>query len=317
MRNAFAETITNLASFDQRIILLSGDIGNKIFDPFKNLFQNRFFNCGVAEANMTSIAAGLALSGLKPITYTIAAFNTIRCLEQIKLDICYHNAPVIIVGVGAGLCYAPLGGSHHSCEDISLLKSLPNMYVVCPCDSLELKSLLKESLKLNKPLYFRIGKKKEPLLYEKEPSVQIGKANIIKKGKDVCIIGCGNILFEAIQAAQILEKNEKIETQIVSMHTIKPLDHDLLKIIFDEFPLVVSLEEHSVVGGLGTSIADWMVDNNIHNTKFIKIAVPDRFVSPIGSQSFVRENLKLDAKNLTFKILNHLKNYENISSNLS
>ena len=135
MRNAFSSEMTELAKTNERIVLLSGDIGNKLFDPFKALFPNRFFNCGVAEANMTSMAAGMALGGLIPVTYTITPFNTYRCLEQIRVDLCYHNLPVTIVGVGAGLSYASLGATHHSCEDIAILRSLPNMTVVCPGDA--------------------------------------------------------------------------------------------------------------------------------------------------------------------------------------
>ncbi|NGX28418.1 MAG: 1-deoxy-D-xylulose-5-phosphate synthase [Candidatus Anoxychlamydiales bacterium] len=317
MRNAFAETITKLASLDQRIVLLSGDIGNRLFDPFKKLFPNRFYNCGVAEANMTSVAAGLALSGLKPITYTIAPFNTTRCLEQIKIDICYHNAPVIIVGVGAGLSYASLGGSHQSCEDISFLRSLPNMNIVSPCDSYELIALLKEAVKIDKPLYFRMGKKNEPLIYDKIPNLKIGKGNIIKKGKDICIISYGPILHEALLAADILKEKEKINAQIISMHTIKPLDTDLLKDIFNNFSSVISIEEHSIIGGLGSSIAEWMIDSDIKNKRLLRIGTPDSFFSPIGSQTFVRKKLKIDAENIYYKITNHLKTYENTRCNIS
>ena len=316
MRNAFAETITKLAALDQRIVLLSGDIGNRLFDPFKKLFPTRFYNCGVAEANMTSMAAGLALSGLKPITYTITPFNTTRCLEQIKIDICYHNAPVIIVGVGAGLSYASLGGSHQSCEDISFLKSLPNMTIVSPCDSFELIALLKEAISIDKPLYFRMGKKNEPLIYDKIPDVKIGKGNIIKEGKDVCIISYGTILYEAIKASELLKEKENIDAQVISMHTIKPLDIELLKDIFNNFSSTISIEEHSIIGGLGSSIAEWMVDNH-QNKRLLRIGTPDSFFSPIGSQTFVRKKLKIDAENIFYKITNHLKAYENTCSNIS
>ena len=132
MRNAFAKALTRLAEKDERIVLLSGDIGNRLFDEYKGRFPDRFYNCGVAEANMTGLAGGMALSGMRPITYTIAPFATVRCLEQIRLDVCYPNLPVVIVGVGAGLAYAGLGATHHACEDIGLMRMLPNMTVVCP-----------------------------------------------------------------------------------------------------------------------------------------------------------------------------------------
>ena len=139
MRNAFADEALNLAERDESMVLLSADIGNRLFDKFKSGFAERFINCGVAEANMTGMAAGMAMSGLRPITYTIAAFNTVRCLEQIRVDICYHNLPVTIVGVGAGLSYASLGYTHHASEDVGLLRMLPNMTVLCPADAMEVQ----------------------------------------------------------------------------------------------------------------------------------------------------------------------------------
>ena len=173
MRNAFAKELVKLASFDQRIILLSGDIGNRLFDTFKEKFKKRFYNCGIAEANMMSLASGLAMCNLRPITYTITPFNTTRCLEQIRNDVCYHNVPVIIVGIGAGLSYSRLGGSHHACEDISFLRTIPNMKVICPADALELRALLREALKEMGPVYLRIGKKGEELVYNKIPKVKM------------------------------------------------------------------------------------------------------------------------------------------------
>ena len=160
MRNAFAEEITNLAQKDKKIVLLSGDIGNKLFDKFRAKFPHRFYNCGIAEACMTGVASGIAHLGLSPITYTIATFNTARCLEQIKLDICYPNLPVIIVGTGAGLSYASLGATHHSLDDIAFLRTIPNLNILCPSDPNEVKKLLKDALKMKGPVYLRLGKKK-------------------------------------------------------------------------------------------------------------------------------------------------------------
>jgi len=146
MRNSFATEITKLACKNKKIVLLSGDIGNRLFDNFRKLNKNRFYNCGIAEACMTGIASGIASSGLLPITYTITPFNTMRCLEQIKLDICYPNLPVIIVGTGSGLSYASLGSTHHSLEDIAILRSIPNMNILCPSDPTEVKKLLRDAL---------------------------------------------------------------------------------------------------------------------------------------------------------------------------
>jgi len=159
MRNSFAKSITDLSKKNKKIVLLAGDIGNKLFDNFKKIDKNRFFNCGVAEANMTGVAAGLAIQGFRPITYTITPFNTLRCLEQIKIDICYPKLPVIIVGTGAGLSYSALGATHHSLDDIAIMRALPNMNVVCPSDPIEVAHAIEHALKIKGPTYIRIGKK--------------------------------------------------------------------------------------------------------------------------------------------------------------
>ena len=170
MRNSFATEITKLAYKNKKIVLLSGDIGNRLFDNFRKLNKNRFYNCGIAEACMTGIASGIASSGLLPITYTITPFNTMRCLEQIKLDICYPNLPVIIVGTGSGLSYASLGSTHHSLEDIAILRSIPNINILCPSDPTEVKQLLRDALKIKKPVYIRLGKKMN-LIFLKEKNL--------------------------------------------------------------------------------------------------------------------------------------------------
>ncbi|MFA6119446.1 MAG: transketolase C-terminal domain-containing protein [Parachlamydiales bacterium] len=305
MRNAFAEEITNLAANDPRIVLLSGDIGNKLFDNFKKFYPDRFYNCGVAEANMTGIAAGLAMNNFRPITYTIASFNTIRCLEQIKLDVCYHNVPVIIVGVGAGLSYSSLGGSHHACDDLAFLRTIPNMIVTCPADSFEVKKILREGIKLNRPMYLRIGKKGEPLVHAREPDLSIGKGLIVKDGEDVCLFATGNLVYLALKIAENL-KESCISIQVVSMHTIKPLDTEMLINSSKKFPLIVSLEEHYLNGGLGSSIAECFVDHQI-NCSMLRFGISDVFPSKLGSQEYLRDCYKLNLENITTKIKQHLK----------
>ena len=164
MRNSFAKEITLLASQNSKIILLSGDIGNKLFDDFKTIDENRFINCGIAEGSMMSIASGLALNGFRPVVYTITPFTTTRCYEQIRVGVSYHECPVTIVGTGSGLSYASLGPTHHSLEDIALLRVLPKMNVLAPCDSYELTCLLNQTFLQNNATYIRIGKKGEPLI---------------------------------------------------------------------------------------------------------------------------------------------------------
>ena len=300
MRNALAKTVEKLAEKNKKLVILSGDIGNKLFDSYKAKFSSRFYNCGIAEANMTSVAAGLAMNNFTPITYTITPFNTTRCLEQIRNDICYHNLPAIIVGVGAGLSYGLLGGSHHALEDISFLRSIPNMHVVCPADPIEVEILLEKAILLQKPVYFRIGKKGEPKIHSEYPDLEIGKGHIYKKGQDIAIISSGNIFSNAIELAKLLE-TDNINAEIINMHTIKPIDTTLLNSTFNKFDLVISLEEHSLIGGLGSTIAEWMVDNNIQK-KLMRFGTDDNFAFPLGNQEYLRKKHGLDIQTIREKI---------------
>lgn len=302
MRNAFASEITSLAAKDARIVLLSGDIGNRLFNPFKEAFPNRFYNCGVAEANMTSMAAGMAMCGLKPVTYTIASFNTTRCLEQIRVDLCYHNLPVIVIGVGAGLAYANLGATHHTCEDIALLRSLPNMCVVCPGDTVEVKLALKAALHHAGPVYIRLGKKNEPVVHQHHPDFKIGKGIIVEEGRTVCLLSTGNMLPVAIEAGQLL-RNRGITARVVSMHTVKPLDAELLQQTFSNFKLVVTVEEHSRIGGLGGSIAEWLNDQPLLRARLLRFGSEDSFLHASGNQENARRILGLTAQNICESVI--------------
>ena len=302
MRNAFALEMENQAKNNENIILLSGDIGNRLFDSYKEKFPQRFYNCGVAEANMTSMAAGMAMSGLQPVTYTIAPFNTSRCYEQIKIDICYHNLPVVVVGVGAGLSYAGLGATHHSFEDISILRTLPGMHVVCPADAVEVKLCLCEALKLKKPVYIRLGKKNEPVIHDSPPELAIGKAITISKGKDICLLGCGNILPVVCEAAEKLEKTG-LYPMVVSMHTVKPLDTELLEKIFSTFSMVCTIEEHSLIGGFGSAVAEWVVDHSSFKAGLLRFGIKDAFLHKTGNQENARKMTGLTSENIVTSIL--------------
>lgn len=297
MRNAFAGEITELAAKDERIVLLSGDIGNRLFDEYKHKFPDRFFNCGVAEANMVSMAAGMAMSGLCPVTYTIASFAITRCLEQIRIDLCYHNLHVIVVGVGGGLSYAENGATHQSCEDIAFMRVLPNMKVLCPGDALEARLAIRASLKETGPIYIRLGKKGEPVIHAKPPDFHIGKAITVSQGANVCLIATGNVLSLAIEAVGKLEK-KGISTQVVSMHTVKPLDVAFLSDVFSRFSLVATIEEHSVLGGLGGSIAEWLAGFSVKNSRLLTIGLQDRFLYEAGRQNHARKCFGLTTESI-------------------
>ncbi|QNI95437.1 transketolase/ C-terminal domain [Synechococcus sp. A15-127] len=198
--------MTQLAKERSDLCLLSGDIGNRMFDRYKEVAPTRFFNCGIAEANMMSMAAGMGLAGLRPVVYTITPFITTRCLEQIRVGLAYHQSPVVIIGTGSGLSYAELGPTHHSLEDLAILRTLPGLNVVAPADSAELEAQLKEALNESHPTYMRIGKKGEPLLHKDVSNLGIGKANLLRDGKDLMVIGIGPIIGEALHAAELLSQ---------------------------------------------------------------------------------------------------------------
>jgi transketolase len=268
-----------------------------LFDGYKEQFADRFLNCGVAEANMIGMAAGLAMSGLRPITYTITPFTTTRCFEQIRVDVCYHNVPVIITGVGGGLSYASLGATHHSCEDIALLRMLPHMTVICPGDAMEVRAALRAALRHDGPVYIRLGKKGEPLVHQDVPEFTIGKAIRLRRGSGACLLSTGNMLPVAIEAADILEA-QGISTEVVSFHTIKPMDRDLLTTAFAQFNVVTTVEEHSRSGGLGGSIAEWLADNSPQRAALVRIGTPDEFLHEAGKQSYARQRFGLTAENI-------------------
>ncbi len=302
MRNAFAQELVAQAEADPRIVLLSGDIGNRLFDDFKNRFAERFFNCGVAEANMMGMAAGMAMSGLRPIVYTIVPFVTTRCLEQIRVDVCYHNVPVLIVGVGGGLSYAGLGATHHSCEDIALLRMMPGMTVICPADACEVRLALRAAIKHEGPAYIRLGKKGEPLVHQEEPSFTIGRGITLREGTDIVLLSTGNMLPTALAAADLLEtKNASV--RVVSMHTVKPLDEQLLAEVFPIAKVVATIEEHSVLGGLGGAVAEWLADQPTQNARLIRVGTDDRFLHEAGDQAHARRQFGLTAESIAQRIV--------------
>lgn len=301
MRNAFASEITDLALADPRVVLLSGDIGNRLFDKFREKCPDRFYNCGVAEANMMSVAAGMALSGLRPIVYTITPFVTTRCLEQIRVDVCYHEVPVTIVGVGGGLSYASLGPTHHSCEDIALLRALPNMAVVCPADAVEVRLALRAALQRPTGCYIRLGKKGEEVIHKTPPAFEIGKAITIREGRDICLLSTGNMLPETLHAATKLQR-DGISAQVASFHTVKPLDEAFLTEAFRRFSMVCTIEEHSRLCGFGSAVAEWLSDQPRQRASLCRFGTPDAFLHEAGEQEYARDRTGISAEHIAEQI---------------
>lgn len=306
MRNAFAHEITRLASEDERIVLLSGDIGNRLFDEFKDKCPNRFYNCGVAEANMIGVAAGLAMSGLRPVCYTIAPFITYRCMEQIRVDVCYHNVPVTIVGTGAGLAYASLGGTHHSCEDIGMLRLLPGLVVAAPGDAHEVRGCLRAVLAQNQPAYMRIGKKGEALVHAAVPEVTLGRALVMNPPADITLISTGNMLPVAKEAAALLS-SKGIACGLASMPTVKPIDTNFLQQAFSTSRIVATLEEHSILGGLGGTVAEWQSEQVARGARLIRFGSADAFYHETGEQEDAHEHFGLIPEKICTRLIESLK----------
>jgi transketolase len=298
MRDAFSAELTDLAGSDPRIVLLMGDIGNHMFDRFKELYPERFFNCGIAESNMISVAAGLAMSGFRPFVYTFSSFDVGRPFEQIRVDLAFQNLPVVIIGLGGGLTYSSLGPTHYICEDLAITRALPNMTVVCPADAVETRAAIRAALREEGPVYIRIGKKNEPAIHKTLPDFVIGKGITIEEGTDICILGTGTILPAVIEAAHRLMESG-LETRVVSFHTIKPLDVGLLEEVFADYPLVVTVEEHSLIGGFGSAVAEWISDQPVPpKGHLMRIGIPDEFLHYAANQKNARDTYALSPDKL-------------------
>ena len=305
MRNAFAEEMTRLAATDKRVVVLSGDIGNKLFDKLKVVDEKRFYNCGIAEANMMGVAAGMAMSGLRPFVYTITPFTTTRCFEQIRVDVCYHHAPVVIVGTGSGLSYSELGPTHHSLEDIAILRTLPGMRVLAPCDASELRQTLHEVLKDDSPTYIRIGKKGEADVHPSLPDLKLGKVLVIRPGTDVALLCAGNMMADTLKAADLLAASG-ISAEVVSFHTVKPLDADYLQQAAARFKLLVTVEEHSRIGGFGSAVAEWRMAQLLRVAQ-LGFGTEDVFMHEVGTQAYARKKYGLTADNIAATTLAALR----------
>lgn len=303
MRNAFVKTLTSLAKKDKNIYLLTGDLGYSVFEDFSCRFPKRFINCGVAEQNMMGVAAGLALSGKKPYVYSITPFVTLRCLEQIKDDVCYQNLNVKIVGFGSGLTYGSLGATHLAIEDIAVLRGLPNMTILSPADALEAEALMLEAFKIKTPVYLRLGRGGQPV-YQKRPNLKIGVPSVIEKGRDGVIIATGVQVSFCLGAIRTLRLKGK-QFKLISLHTLKPINKKALLSELTGIKNVFTVEEHSAIGGLGGAVAETLAESQWQGN-FKIIGFPDEYPKTIGSPEYLRHKYSLDEEKITKKILNEI-----------
>lgn len=289
MRTSFLETLLELAEHDERVWLLTGDLGYSVLEPFAERFCDRYLNVGVAEQNMTGVAAGLASCGKVPFTYSIANFPTLRCLEQIRNDVVYHGLPVRIVSVGAGFAYGSQGYTHHGIEDLAVLRALPGMAVISPADPVETRLATRALLDHDGPAYLRLGKARERVLHEAAPDFAIGRAITMRSSDndDVALIACGSILAEALRAADLLA-NDGVRARVVSMPTIKPLDRAAIERAAAETRLIATVEEHSITGGLGGAVAELVAEQSTPRARLLRCGAADEVRHLVGSQAALR-----------------------------
>lgn len=303
MRNSFSKTLTKLAIQNKNLILLTGDLGYTVFEDFIKSHPERFINMGVAEANMMGVACGLSMQGFIPVVYSIATFATMRGFEQIRTDICVHNANVKIVGTGGGLSYGHAGSTHHSLEDIAIMRSLPNMTVICPSDPLQAEMATEQMIMHKGPVYLRLGKIGEPDIYKKPMKFIIGKGIVLRDGKKAAIIATGNLVYNALLASKILAKTG-INITVIDMHTVKPLDKKLILHLLSNHEIICTLEEHSIIGGLGSAVTEVIAENTIKkNLHFHRFGIPDIFIERAGSQEFLRKRYNLTPEKISGKII--------------
>ncbi|MBI2278855.1 MAG: transketolase [Candidatus Brennerbacteria bacterium] len=306
MRIAFMKALTRLVKKDKRVMLLTGDLGFSVFEDFARQFPKQYLNCGLAEQNMVGMAAGLALSGKKVFAYSIVPFATMRPFEQVRDDVCLHNLDVKIVGVGGGYSYSQLGATHHSIEDIAIMKVLPNMKVLVPADPIETELAVKAMARDRGPAYLRLGKSKEENLHRRTFPFAIGRSNVLRKGSSVTVIGCGPILKNVLRAAEILAR-KNIFCKVISMPTVKPLDERVV-MSATKTGLVITVEEHSVIGGLGDSVASVLAQAALpKKCRLKKIGVEDRFMKIVGDQEYLRSQNGLSPEQIARSITSLIK----------
>ncbi len=296
MRRAFVETLCDLAAEDPRVILLTGDLGFRIFDEFIDRFPARYLNVGIAESQLVSMAAGLASEGFRPLVYSIASFMTARPFEQIRVDVAYPGLSVVIVGAGGGFCYAKSGVTHHAPDDIGLMTLLPGMTVTAPGDPGEIRALLPQLLSLDSPSYIRIGKFGEPA-YEADAPVVLGRARRLRAGERIALITTGEMALPALSTADRLVRERGWSPEVVHFHTIKPLDEVSLAGLAERFAGFIVVEESVPGGGLAAAIATWLLNSPAAVT-VRRLGPPDRFAIGNPEQESLRKMFGYDRESI-------------------
>ena len=300
MQKQYINSIYKLIKNDKNVISCLSDSGTDYDEMLAREFPNQVINFGISENNKVAAAAGMARCGKVPFVYTTNAFLAYRSFEFIRDDVCLQNTNVKLIGMGCGLSWSTLGSTHHTTEDLSVLKSLPNLTILSPCSPLELSYSIEEAYKISGPVYIRIGMGGEKEIYSKDYKFKIGKNNVVKRGKDILIYTTGSIISNVLDAAEKLEK-KGISVKVVNISSIKPFDSDSVIKNAKKFKTIVSVEEHSIIGGIGSSIADVIAEKGL-NSKLVKIGLNDTFAKGYGTHEEVLKMNKLDTESIYKKI---------------
>lgn len=301
MRDTFVRTLVELAKENKNIELITGDLGFGVLKPYWEQVPDQFTNAGIAEQNMTTVAAGMALEGKIVFTYSIGNFPTLRCLEQIRNDCAYHNANVKIVCVGGGFVYGALGMSHQATEDIAILRALPDVVVMAPGDLVEAEECTKALAAYQGTAYLRLGRGGEKRIHDKIENFQMGKAIKVKEGKRIAIFSTGAI-FEEVQGAYDLLVEDGYEPAVYTFPTVKPIDKEIIEQCSKDFELIVTCEEHNIVGGFGSAVAEVMAEMREKQAHLIRIGLNDRYAVRVGNQKYLREQYGMSASEIAARI---------------
>ena len=306
MRKTSLNCINELAKQDERVVFIGSDLGAGVLEEMKRDKPERFIMEGVSEQHIIGMAAGLAMEGFIPYVNTIATFLTRRCFEQVVLDLCLHKVPVRLIGNGGGVVYAPLGPTHLAIEDLAIMRAIPNMTVVAPCDAEEMKRLMRETLEWPGPIYIRLAKGGDEVVSREENGFTIGKGIIMRKPCEVLFVTTGILTQRAMIAANMLEK-DGIGAGVLHIHTVKPLDRNLIVEQASKVSLLITAEEHTLYGGLGSSVLEVLHDSGMKNIpKVLRLGLPDHFAHEYGSQDTLMSTFRLDPEHLAGLVRHHL-----------
>lgn len=301
MRDKFVATLHTLAKNDENIILITGDLGFGVLKRFWEDLPEQFINAGISEQAMTGLAAGMALEGKTVFTYSIGNFPTLRCIEQIRNDCAYHNASVKIVCVGGGFVYGSLGMSHHATEDLAIMRALPDVVVMAPGDLVEAECATKAIYEHPGTCYLRLGRGGEKRIHHKIDKFQIGKAIKIQEGDEVVIFSTGTIFDEVQEACDMLKKNG-VCPALYTFPTVKPLDEEVIRACAARYELIVTVEEHNVIGGFGSAVAEVLTESRHNKAVLVKIGLNDTYSCIVGTQKYLRDYYHMSAKKIVQKI---------------